>query len=483
MSFAKKVVGGTAVITLSGIGSRLLSFITVPILTPLLGPEPYGLAALVGTAVSIGGILGLLGIDMAYARYFLGESQEHRFPVERFCWRFAAAESLFSSLVIALIWLGWGGRLAHGSTWLPLYCAGAIFFSSTVIMATTRIRLQGGYNMVAVGQLGAALISAAISIAIALFWRRDVWALLLGVIGGSLANMAILGLPSAGSWLKPARLDKQMRLKILNLGLAGSVTAPMYWVITSADRWFISAWRNTSEVGVYSVAVSLGMIGAMLNSSLTLTWFPEISRLYGEQGKDALPNIGRLWERMVAGLAIVWVAIAASGGDVLRLLASQKFHSGAALIPWIAGGVFFYGVSSMSNTSLFLGDKMKYAAVSWTAGGGVNLILNMILVPKFGTFGAAMVNCVTFVLISIITLFIAQKTMSIPISGRRIFLVAALSLLAGSLMSAQWSKVPLESIAYKVPFGILYMAVIVRWAAPDWFSMSLRQCRKVLERI
>ncbi len=480
ISFARRIFAGTAAITLAGIGSRLLSFVTVPILTPLLGPEPYGIVALVGSAVSIGGILGLLGIDMAYARYFLAGSHEQSRDVERFCWRFTAVASLCSSLAIAFLWLGWGSRWAVRANWIWIYCVIAICLSTTVTMATTRIRLQSRYGRVALAQLGAAVTSALVSIAIALFWRADAWALLLGMIAASLASLAILGVPPAGTWFEPARLSSDMRRKVVGLGLAGSVTAPMHWLITSSDRWFISAWRDTSEAGVYSVAVSIGMIGGMLNSSFVLTWFPEISRLYSAHGPNALLNIGRLWGRVVAVLAVVWVAVAGSGGDILRLLAAPKFHEGALFIPWIAGGVFFYGLASMCNTSLFLEEKMRYAAFTWVVGGFASLLLNLTLVPALGAFGAALTQCLTFMVIAVLTFLIAQRRMPLPIELHRILPIAGLSLLVGGLMANPWSSSPLLSLLYKLPISIVYAAVIFRVAAPDWFEKLRRKATRLL---
>jgi O-antigen/teichoic acid export membrane protein len=111
MTFARQIVKGTGAITLSGMGTRVLAFLTVPLLTPLLGPEPYGTAALVGTVVSIGSTLSLLGIDMAYMRYFLGEAPKQRSAVERFCWRLATGGAILSGLVFAIAWSTWGARL------------------------------------------------------------------------------------------------------------------------------------------------------------------------------------------------------------------------------------------------------------------------------------------------------------------------------------------------------------------------------------
>jgi O-antigen/teichoic acid export membrane protein len=483
MTFARQVAKGMGAITLSGVGTRLLAFLTVPLLTPLLGPEPYGTAALVGTVVSIGSTLSLVGIDMAYMRYFLGEAPAQRSTVERFCWRFATGGATLSGLVFAVAWSTWGVWLTGTQQSIAIYCGIAVVLSSTVTMATSRVRLHGQYSRVAVAMTAAAVASAAASIAIAMLWPAEVWALLGGVIAAALTNLVILGLPPLKTWTQSSSLSVEGRRQIIGLGLAGSVTAPIYWLISSADRWFINSWAGSAEVGVYAVASNIAMIGNMLVSSMILVWYPEVSRVYGERGSEALPSIGRLWARMVAGFALVWVVVSSAGGDILRLLAAPAFHIGSSFIPWLAGGVFFYGIAQLSVTSLFLEANMRYVAFSWAVGGAVNLVLNWVMVSRLGGQGAAAAQCLTFFCIASLVLLIAQRRMPLPIEWRRVSGICVFTLLTGLTMSPSWNASPLLSLLYKLPVGVLCSALFFQLAVPDWYQLVLHRLHVVKEGV
>jgi O-antigen/teichoic acid export membrane protein len=311
--------------------------------------------------------------------------------------------------------------------------------------------------------------SAAVSIGLVFLWRTDVWVLLFGAIAASVTTLFVLGLPSRSFLLKPSHLPLQTKRAVVSLGLAGSVTAPMYWVISSADRWFLSYYGNAGEVGVYAVAASVAMIGLMLNSSLTLTWFPEASRLYGKQGAEALPSLGRMWARLVTGLAIVWLAIAAAGGDVLRLLAAPAFHSGAQYIPWLAGGVFFYGLAALANTALFLTAKMRFAAYIWTAGALLSAGLYFVLIPYFGALGAAMVQCISYGLIALGILAVSHHLLPLPVPLFRLSIVLVITVSAGVVMAPEWAVHPVWSLALKFPAGLLVAGIVFCVIAPDWY--------------
>lgn len=479
MSLTRQVIGGAGLITLAGAAGRLLTLVSVPILSHLLGPGPYGVAALATSIMSLGGVMAMLGIDMAYARFFLQVEEGERSSVESFCWRFAAAGAFVLALTVGLGWY-WLGR-----RWLPLDYRAVAFLSFFgiillvgVTMASARARLAGSYRKLAVVVLIAAAVSVAVSLGVAMYWRKDVWPLLLGTLAGSATTVALLGVPRKPVLLKRSGLSSETRRAVISLGLAGTVMAPMYWVISSADRWFLAEYSDSAVIGIYAMASNVALLGLMLNSSLTLTWFPEASRLYGKHSSAALVPLGRLWERLVMGQAIVWVAVSAAGGDVLRLLTAPEFHQGAAYIPWLAGGVFFYGFAGFANTAFFLEGRMRNVAHFWLAGGAINLLMNLLLVPRLSALGAAIAQCATYGLIALGVFTASRRVLVMPVDWLRLSSGLLLALGAGILMSYAWSPSPVLSLLGKFPIGVLVALFLTLLIAPDWFKRALGGLRK-----
>lgn len=471
MSLSKQVIGGAGLIALAGAASRILSFITVPILSNLLGPESYGIAAQASAVVSLGAVLSLLGIDMAYARFYLQEEPLQRAKVEVFCWRFAGMGAIFTAGLAGAGWYWWGQHLLPNEhVGVALYSICAILLSTAVTMATTRIRLAGHYRKLAATSLVAAFASVVVSLSVAKFWRADVWALLLGVLISSLTTLMLLGVPSSSDLLRHSGLSTKMKRDAVLLGFAGSITAPMYWVISSSDRWFLAKFASDSIIGIYSMASSIALLGLILNSALFLTWVPEASRVYNVQNDDALPALGRIWERLVVGFAMVWVAVVAAGGDFLRLLAAPQFHSGVDFIPFLAGGVFFYGLAGLANTSFFLNGRMAPVAIFWVVGAIASLGLNMLLTPTLSALGAAIAQTVSFGLLAIAILIASHRSLPIPINWLRLIFCLLLALSVGIILRLPWSTSPLLSLLLKAPIGLLVISLLIVVIAPDWFQ-------------
>jgi O-antigen/teichoic acid export membrane protein len=323
-SLARAVLGGTGMLAGAGAVTKLFGLVSSPILTRLAGPEPYGVVALAGTISSLATTVAMMGVDLSYARYFFDGGSARGEAVERFCWRFSLGTALAMSLLAGAVWWSWWDDASASLRGLATVVAAGTFVAVGIAMATTRQRVRGGYPRIAMATVAGGALGVALSILLAWRWRPDAWAMLVGTLVGSATTVAILGIPPAAALLVRSGLDGGQRRELLRMGFASAVTAPMFWVMSSADRWLLGAWAGQGPLGVYAFASGIGLTGMMVNSALTLAWFPEMSREYETSREDALGGIGRLWARLAGLLMVTWLIVAASGGDLIRLLADRR---------------------------------------------------------------------------------------------------------------------------------------------------------------
>jgi O-antigen/teichoic acid export membrane protein len=473
-SLARTVVTGAGLIALAGGISRLFSLVTSPILTRLLGPSPYGVVALLGTVTSFATMIAMLGVDLSYARYCLAaEVPEQEASVERFCWRFAVGMASLASVAAGGAWWGFSRRMGLPAD-LAVMVAAGIFLPVVSVMATTRQRMKGAYLRIASSIIVAGGVGAVIAIVLALLWRRDAWALLVGTAVGVGAGAAIAGLPRREILTRGSGLSRSFRWDVVRLGLSGVVMASMYWLMSSADRWFIGMWQGQGPLGIYAFASNVGVMGILLNNAIVQAWFPEMYKTYEASREEAAAQIGRLWARLAVFLMIVWVAVSAVGGDMIKLLAAASFHGGTSYVPWVAGGVFFYGITDIATTGLAIRMDLKPVAAWWAIGAAANVGLNFFLVRAMGAKGAAVSACLSFALIAAGAMRSSQKRYYLPIPWKRLSAAAGLALAAGAGMSIPWSGSAMTSLCMKLPVGIGCAAALIWAVAPDWASRLLR---------
>jgi len=465
-SLARTVITGAGLLVVAGGIGRLFSLVSSPILTRVLGPSPYGAVALLGTVTSFATTAALLGVDLSYSRYFLAADAVKAQAVERFCWRFAAGTALAVSAAAAAVWsLGVNGGLPES---LAVMVALGTFLPAMNAMATTRQRLLGSYGRIAVSIVVSGGVGVGLSILLALTWRSDAWAILVGTAAGVAVGTVVVGIPSLGLFARGSGLPAALRWEILRLGLVGVVMAPMFWVMNSADRWIIGRWLGQESLGVYAFAVNVGQMGMMLNNAITLTWFPEMLKVYEGSRDESADEIGRMWARLAVGLLVVWLAVTAAGGDLISLLASSRFHGGRGYVPCVAGGIFFYGISGIATTGHAIRMDLRPVAFWWIVAALLNIALNILLVRPLGAVGGAIAGCASFALLAAGAMVSSQKMFRLAVPWNRLAAAGIFAVIAGVGMAPSWSESPLLSLAMKFPVGALSAVILFRVVAPDW---------------
>jgi O-antigen/teichoic acid export membrane protein len=478
MTFTRRLISATTQLTLSNGVVRLLSIVTMPILTALLSPQAYGVAALAVTVISLVSVFGLAGIDMSYARAYHSAQPPSGVGVEHYCWRFAILGALSTAVVGAVAWWFFTKDSVVLGRRLAFLVAVGIIFSVVSTMASARAILAGRYRAMALTIMATGIVTMAASISIAALWRQDAMALLLPMLLGDLIPVLLLGAPSIAGLAKPSGLTRNEGVALIKIGLAGVVTAPMYWLLSSSDRWFLQHYHGAEAVGVYSIGYSFAMVGMMVNNAVNSVWLFEAAREYEQDPARAQVTLGRLMSRLAALMAVIWLAVAAAGGDMVRWLANERFHAAADYVPYIAGGVFFYGVLKLANTGLLLAKQLNWVALWWLAGGLVSTLLNLALVPRYGGAGAAVTQSASFGLISIAILATSQAKFRIHLDWSRLATALLVILAAGVLLAPPWHKTAPYSLLMKLPIGIA-VAVIVAWLmAPDWCVKGIDYLRR-----
>lgn len=482
MGIIKKVFGASAIIIFANGLNRLFAILAAPVLTRILGPAPYGVMALVGTATSLASTLSLLGIDMGYVRFYFSKTNTNSQAVEIFCWRYAILSSIAVGVLSIYAWQLLL-RKPYNSFLIALIVALTIILTVANTMSQTGARLREKYRRIGLAIIASGISATLTTIVLATLWREDEWPLLIGFTLGILMSVAITGLPKGNSLARPSGLTAREKWSIVRLGLPGLVTGTMYWILSSSDRWFIKHFWGEQIVGIYSFAYNVAIIGIIVNTAMVLTWFPESIRAYEKDSEGASAVLGEVWGGLALLLCLVWLMVASLGGDTILFLADSRFHSGTAYVPWIAGGVYFYGMAQLANTGLLISKNMKPAASLWFIGGIFNIILNYLAIQIWGAYGAAVINCFSFGFIYFGVMWRSTRYFKLNLAWGKLLGTGAVVLICGALMSRPWHDYPLASICFKLPVCVIICLFSIWLIVPGWVRQFKVQLKEYRDRV
>ena len=478
----RKLAAAVSWLSLGNVMARALSLITMPLLTRWLSPDAYGAAALVGTLVSLSGVFAIAGIDMGYARHAFSGHAGTAAAVEVFCWRWVIAGAGTVALGAGALWWLAATRLGL-SQGLAGFVVAGVFSSALMTMATTRARLQNRYARLTWVQFGTGCVTAAVSIGVAAWWRQDAWPLLVAMVVGYALPTVLLGAPPLTMLRAPAGLSAAQRRSVTTTGLAGIVTAPAYWALSSSDRWFLAAYQDSTAVGIYSIGFTVGTIGTVVSAAITAAWLPELSRDESIPGSGLAERKRDMAQLLIAAMLIVAVGVAAAGGDVIRALADPRFHAAARVVPWLAAAVFFYGVMHVGNALLVMRGKLHWSALAWIVALLVSLLLNRWLIPANGALAAAFVQALSFLVVMALVWLAVLRVESLRMNGVRLAAGLGLAVVSGVAMQGAWNANPWLSLALKLPAGAVFAACCLLIIAPQGLAQGLAQARHKLQGV
>lgn len=179
-------------------------------------------------------------------------------------------------------------------------------------------------------------------------------------------------------------------------------------ILNLSDRYLINLYLNLEEVGVYDIAYRIaGVVNMFLilpfNQAMLPSAFKELNN----------PSGSRYLSKLMTYMCFVTVwgglAISVFGKEIILILCNKNYFAALSYIPLI---VLAYILSSMRNVAsngLLFAKKTLLIAVITIASGILNIILNIILLPIYGTIAAAYTTLVSFLVFYLVTFIMADR--------------------------------------------------------------------------
>lgn len=235
------------------------------------------------------------------------------------------------------------------------------------------------------------------------------------------------------------------------------------WVVASSDRYVIGYFLGPASVGAYSAGYSLGNIPFMLAGVLGFVLPPTLSKLYDEGRMEEVKTHLRYSSKYSLAVAIPFVFGAAILAEpVLRLFSTAEIASqGYFILPIIASSSLFFATYVPIAHIIVLVKKTRTIGAIWIISALVNLGLNILVVPRWGIFGAAITTLIAYGLALGLTSYYSFKEFKFTIDWR--FIVKCL--VASVIMSlAIWRMAPQgtsATIATVIAGAAIYAVVLL----------------------
>lgn len=256
------------------------------------------------------------------------------------------------------------------------------------------------------------------------------------------------------------------------------------WILSASDKYIIKIYRTSAEVGIYSISYSLVAAGfTLVNTSLMLGLYPIILKTWKEHGKKGTEELmGKILRYYLMMTIPAFVGLSVLARPALTVLASKEYISGYTVIPWVALGLLFQGLTEYVTKIWELQEKTKTIFYLMIAAATVNILLNIIMVPYYGFYAAAITTAASYLLYLILALGLSYKIFTWRISFRSIGRIAVAALMMAGALQTSLALIHRSTIhlILGIIFGVIvyFLALIIVGELKD----EMIQVQQVLKR-
>ena len=191
------------------------------------------------------------------------------------------------------------------------------------------------------------------------------------------------------------------------------------YLYINSDITMIGLYRNEEEVGLYSAATKIySMIKLLLNATIVAS-IPRISVYLGEGNKD---KYNSLIHSLVSNVSLIvfpcGVGLFLIAEPTLLIASGSEYVSATQSLRILAIALLFAPFSYIYSSGVLVANKKENVFLYATViSATVNVLLNIIILPRIGFVGAAITTLLSEVLVFVITFTSARQFYSSGINS------------------------------------------------------------------
>lgn len=443
--------------------NRILGIAVACIYPILLSRDEYGRLDVIFSLTALFTTLLYAGMDMALQRFYYeyeAELQRRRLVSTVFC-----SVVGFTLIAVAVLLLGskplalWLYRDPRYVLYFRLLLCGMPFVMMNSIQLIV-LRLERRIGAFVVLTTANLVTTAAFGMSSILFFGTGTSGVLLGIIFGNLATSA------AGMWInrreiccKP--LPGQMR-KLMNIGLPLVISGTAVWLIGYVNRPILVHMVEADELGLYAIANGAAGMIALLIGAFRIAWPPFAFSIMGRKGsKDVYGHALTLFT-VVGAIIAASASLFSSHALTFVNFYTRKDWSGAApAIGPLAIGIVFSTMYFVVQTGAFIARRTSIIALTMGIAAAANIMLNFLLIPRFGILGAAMATALGYLAALIALYAVAQRLVPIPYSPGKLTAAIIGALIVMALSPHIHSQSIVKDLAVKVMILVFYCGALL----------------------
>jgi O-antigen/teichoic acid export membrane protein len=412
-----RVLQESTLYLLGNVASRLIGFLAIPFYSRFLTPSQYGLIELVELSTqTIAIALGLQAIGAALARLF---HDQPTFEDEQAVVSTSLIATAVLSAAVMIAAVAGAGTLSrmvfHTDEWTTLLQAAfvAMFFSNMVEVVLVYERIRANATFFLHYTLITLMANLALNILFIGVLDAGVWGFVSSKLVTTIVSSLYLALRmrrDVGWHWRSAYVPELVRF-----GAPLVLSSLSYFAIHFSDRFFLSSAVSLAELGRYALAYRFAiLVSALVGDSFAKSWDATLYRYAGRDGWQG--QFARIASYFTYLVFTTGLAIALFSPELLRVMVPPEYFPPPLLLPIIIASYLAREIGDFFRSLLLINKRSMRVGQIAFGGAMVNLAANVLLIPMYGIYGAAIATLMTWLIYMAVCWVVANREHALPIN-------------------------------------------------------------------
>ncbi|MCK5505697.1 MAG: oligosaccharide flippase family protein, partial [Thermodesulfovibrionia bacterium] len=412
--------GGAIAFTLK-VGSAALAFLNQIILARFLGAGGVGEVLLALSLYRISSQIAKFGMEETLMRFvplYIEQKDDARLKgTIYFAIKFCLMMSIVFILLILLLSRFISISIFHSTMLLTLLPVIAIALPAGVIREIIGGVLKG-YKDTYRALLPESFVAPTVRIGVFLFLTfkgiSPLYAVIAFVTGEILA--LLLSLKFLSKRMAEIRSVKKQceNKRILKVAYTIIFASMSMYLFTQTDLWVLGILMSTKAVGIYGIAAKLVFLVYFPMFALGAIIPPIFSSTHASGNREELKRVTHESTRWILSMSMpIVLVLILEGRFILRYFYGLEFEAGYSVLLMLTAAHLISAGTGLVGLFLQMTGQHKVYMKLNILFGLLNVVLNIILVMRFGIFGAAMATAFCMASLEVTCTYIINKRFSI----------------------------------------------------------------------
>jgi len=367
---------------LVGFIGKIAAIFLLPIYTNVLTREEYGAMALIFTCSGLIELVSNLNIHSGVSRDYYEEDIDRKRLI---------STGFFSILILSLFILVnmfltrnfWMGKVlsldgSYASAFVLMLLSIPTASLQSYFAILTRFKKKA--LLFSIGALIGLIIRISVAILCVVVLKTGIMGVFLGellaqvfcTIFYSIVNKEYLSFTYDKAYIK--------RVLIFSIPTLPAILAG--WLDNSLGQIIIGKHISLSDLGVYSLAISITSVFTFLSTAFQNVWYPFLYENYKFKGFKL--QIRKLFTVFMIGLITISVMLSLFSKEIILLLSNEGYLAATKYVTILSVPMVLYLIFPFGSAGISISRDTKHIGMAYILGSAVNLSALFLIIGKLG---------------------------------------------------------------------------------------------------